>query len=123
MPRMPRIACQTTFFLFPILIIPVLDMESPQRDPRPPTLPTTIQAGPDATHDEPAYHLPILRMDALLISPELLLLRPPTISRHHPSMLVLTSCLNSHPGRPYLSVLCTTLGQITRNRAGPYFTT
>ena len=87
---MARVARQTTFFLFPILIIPVLDMESPQRDPRPPTLPTTIQAGPDATHYEPAYHLPILRMYALLISPELRILRHPTISRHHPSMLVLT---------------------------------
>ena len=63
-----RIARQTTFFLFPILIIPVLDMESPQRDPRPPTLPTTIQAGPDSTHDELAYHLLILRMDAIQIS-------------------------------------------------------
>ena len=36
---MNRIAHQTTFFLFPILIIPVLDMESPQRDPRPPPYP------------------------------------------------------------------------------------
>ena len=65
-----RIARQTTFFLFPILIIPVLDMESPQRDPRPPTLPTTIQACPDSTHEEPDYHLPIWRMDTLLISPQ-----------------------------------------------------
>ena len=66
MTRIARVACiarQTTFFLFPILIIPVLDMESPQRDPRPPTLPTTIQAGPDATHAETDYHLPILRPD------------------------------------------------------------
>ena len=123
MPRMPRIACQTTFFLFPILIIPVLDMESPQRDPRPPTLPTTIQAGPDATHYGPAYHLPILRMDALLISPELLLLRHPTISIHHPSLFVLTSCWNSHPGRPYLAVLGITLCTITSHREGPYCTT
>ena len=68
MPRMPRIARQTTFFLFPILIIPVLDMESPQRDPRPPTLPATIQAGPDVTHDDPAYNLLILHMDAIQIS-------------------------------------------------------
>ena len=120
---MACVARQTTFFLFPILIIPVLDMESPQRDPRPPTLPTTIQAGPDATHYGPAYHLPILRPDAIQISPELRFMRHPTITWHHPFMLVLTSCLNSHPGRPYLDVLCTTLGQITRNRAGPYFTT
>ena len=35
---MACVARQTTFFLFPILIIPVLDMESPQRDPRPPHL-------------------------------------------------------------------------------------
>ena len=41
---MNRIARQTTFFLFPILIIPVLDMESPQRDPRPP---------------HPTYHHPV----------------------------------------------------------------
>ena len=123
MPRMPRIARQTIFFLFPILIIPVLDMESPQRDPRPPTLPTTIQAGPDATHDEPAYHLPILRMDALLISPELLLLRHPTISRHHPSMLVLTLSRYAHTGWPYLAVLVAVLGPHTRHRAGQYCTT
>ena len=32
---MTCVARQTTFFPFPILIIPVLDMESPQRDPRP----------------------------------------------------------------------------------------
>ena len=80
-------------------------MESPQRDQRPPTLPTTIQAGPDATHDEPAYHLPILRMYALLISPELRLLRHPTISRHHPSMLVLTLSRYARTGWPYLAVL------------------
>ena len=36
MPRLPYVARQTTFFLLPILIIPVLGMESPQRDPRPP---------------------------------------------------------------------------------------
>ena len=69
MPLMAHVARQTTFFLFPILIIPVLDMESPQRDPWHPTLPTTIHAGPDSTHDEPAYHLMILRMNTLLISP------------------------------------------------------
>lgn len=63
-------------FLFPILIIPVLDMESPQRDPRPTTLPTTIQAGPDSTHDELAYHLPILHMDAIPISPRISLYAP-----------------------------------------------
>ena len=122
MPRMPRIACQTTFFLFPILIIPVLGMESPQRDPRPPTLPTT-RAGPDATHDEPAYHLPILRMDALLISPELRFMRHPTISRHHPSMLVLTLSRYAHTGWPYLAVLVAVLGPHTRHRAGQYCTT
>lgn len=65
-------------------------MESPQRDPGPPTLPTTIHAGPDSMHAETDYHLPILRMYALLISPELRILRHPTISRHHPSMPVLT---------------------------------
>ena len=66
---MNRIAHQTTFFLFPILIIPVLDMESPQRNPWPPTLPTTIQEGPDVVHAETDYHLLILRMDAIQISP------------------------------------------------------
>ena len=72
---MVRIARQTTFFLFPILIIPVLDMESPQRDPLPPyptlyppTLPTTIHAGPDPTHDESAYHILILHVDDIPIS-------------------------------------------------------
>ena len=121
---MVRVARQTTFFLFPILIIPVLDMESPQRDPRPPhTLPTTIQAGPDATHYGPAYHLPILRMYALLISPELRILRHPTISRHHPSMLVLTLSRYAHTGWPYLAVLVAVLGPHTRHRAGQYFGT
>ena len=43
-------------------------MESPQRDPRPPTLPTTIQSGPDATHAETDYHLLILRKDTFQIS-------------------------------------------------------
>ena len=76
MPRIPRVAHQTTFFLFPILIIPVPDMESPQRDPRPPTLPTAIQVGPDATHDERAYHIPILRLNSLRISPRIALYTP-----------------------------------------------
>ena len=99
-------------------------MESPQRDPRPPpTLPTTIQAGPDATHYGPAYHLPILRMYALLISPELRFMRHPTISRHHPSMPFLTSCRDAHPGIPYLAVLGAVLGPITLHRAGQYCTT
>ena len=98
-------------------------MESPQRDPRPPTLPTNIQAGPDATHDEPAYHLLILRMYAIQISTELHYIRHPTISRHHPFILVLTSRRDAHPGMPYLAVLGTTLGPITRHIAGQYFTT
>ena len=120
---MACVARQTTFFLFPILIIPVLDMESPQRDPRPPTLPTNIQVGPDATHDDADYHLLILRLYALQISPELRFMRHPTISRHHPSMLVLTSCRDAHPGRPYLAVHCIELGQITSNIAGQYCST
>ena len=95
MPRIPRVARQTTFFLFPILIIPVLDMESPQRDPWPPTPPTTIQEGHDATHDESAYPLLILCLDALKMSPELLWMRHPNISRHHPYLPVLASCRNS----------------------------
>lgn len=103
MPRMAHVARQTTFFLFPILIIPVLGMESPQRDPRPPTLPTTIQVGPDATHDETDYHLMILRMDAIQISPELLCLRHPTLYRHHPYMPAMTSCKGC-PFRKALSV-------------------
>ena len=117
---MVRIARQTTFFRFPILIIPVLDMESPQRDPRPPTLPTTIQAGPDSTHDEPAYHILILRLDALLISPELRYMRHHTLYRHHPYMPAMTSCRDAHPGMPYLAVPVTTLGLITRHKEGPY---
>ena len=98
-------------------------MESPQRDPRPPTLPTTIQAGPDATHDESAYPLLILRPDAIQISPELRILRHPTISRHHPSMLVLTLSRYAHTGWPYLAALGTTLGHITSNIAGQYCAT
>ena len=101
---MACVARQTTFFLFPILIIPVLDMQSPQRDPRPPTLPTTIHAGPDSMHAETDYHLPILRMDTLLISPELRILRHPTISRHHPSLPFLTLSRYAHTGCPYLAV-------------------
>ena len=120
---MACVARQTTFFLFPILIIPVLDMESPQRDPRPPTLPTTIQAGPDSMHAETDYHLLILRPDVLLISPELRILRHPTISRHHPSMLVLTLSSYAHTGWPYLAVLGAVLGPITLHIAGPYCTT
>ena len=115
MPRLPYVARQTTFFLFPILIIPVLDMESPQRDPRtpPPTIPTT-QAGPDATHDELAYHLPILRLYALQISPELRFMSHPTISRHHPYLLVMILSRDAHPGRPYLAVLrCIDTDRIT----------
>ena len=108
---------------FPILIIPVLGMESPQRDPRPPTLPTTTQACPEATSEEPAYNLLILRRDDIQISPELRCIRHPTISRHHPSMLFLTSCWNSHPGRSYLAILSITLGLITHHRAGQYFAT
>ena len=118
-----RVARQTIFFLFPILIIPVLDMESPQRDPRPPTLPTTIQACPEATSEEPAYNLLILRRDDIKISPELRCMHHSTISRHHPSMLVPTSCWNRHPGRPYLAILGITLGPITNHRAEQYFTT
>ena len=123
MPRMPRIARQTPFFLFPILIIPVLGMESPRRDPCPPTPPATIQACPDTTHGEPAYHLLILRLDAIQISTELRFMRHPTISRHHPSMLVLTLSRYAHTGWPYLAVLVAVLGPHTRHRAGQYCTT
>ena len=98
-------------------------MESPQRDPRPPTLPTTIQVGPDATHDESAYHILISRMDAIQIPPELRYMLHSTISRHHQSILVLTSCRYAHTGWPYLAVLGTTLGPITRHREGQYCTT
>ena len=98
-------------------------MESPQRDPRPPTLPATIQAGPDATHDESAYPLLILRPDAIQISPELRFMRHPTISRHHPSLPFLASCRYAHPGIPYLAVLGAVLGPITLHIAGPYCTT
>ena len=88
----------------------------------PPTIPTT-QAGPDATHDELAYHLPILRLDALQISPELRFMSHPTISRHHPYLLVMILSRDAHPGRPYLAVPGTTLGPITSHTEGPYCTT
>ena len=98
-------------------------MESPQRDPRPPTLPTTIQAGPDSMHAETDYHLLILRPDALQISPELRFMRHPTISRHHPYLLVLILSRDAHLGRPYLSVQVIVLGPITSNIAGQYCAT
>lgn len=98
-------------------------MESPQRDPRPHTPPTTIQAGFDTTHDETDYHLLILRRDAIQIPPELLLMRHPTISMHHPFMPVLTPFQNSHPGSPYRAVLSITLCKITRHTEGQYCTT
>ena len=106
-------------------------MESPQRDPRPHTLPTTIQEGPDSMHAETDYHLPILRMgtllilcpDALQISPELRFMRHPTISRHHPYLLVLILSRDAHLGRPYLSVQVIVLGPITSNIAGQYCAT
>ena len=66
------------------------------KGPMPPTPPTTIQEGHDATHDESAYPLLILCPDALKMSPELLWMRHPNISRHHPYLLVLASCWNSH---------------------------
>ena len=126
MVRIARVACiarQTSFSLFPILIIPVLDMESPQRDPRPPHPTPTIQAGPDTTHGNTDYHLLILRMDAIQISPELRYFRHPTLYQHHTYMLALTSCRDAHLGMPYLAVLGTTLGPITRHIAGQYCTT
>ena len=98
-------------------------MESPQGDPRAPTPPTTIQVGPDATHDESAYHILISRMDAIQISPELRYMLHSTISRHHPSMLVLTSIRDAHSGRSYLAILSITLGPITLHIAGQYCTT
>lgn len=57
---MVRIARQTTFFLFPILIIPVLGMESSRRDPRPP----------------PPYPPPSMQV----LTPRMT--SPPTISRY-----------------------------------------
>ena len=95
-------------------------MESPQRDPRPPTLPTTIQEGPDSMHAETDYHLPILRMGTLLISPELRFLRHPTIYGHHPYLLILILSRDAHLGRPYLSVQVIVLGPITSDIAGQY---
>ena len=98
-------------------------MESPQRDPRPPTLPTTIQEGPDSMHAATDYHILILRPDALQISPELRFMRHPTISRHHPYLLVLILSRDAHLGRPYLSVQVIVLGPITSNIAGQYCAT
>ena len=125
---MVRIARQTTFFLFPILIIPVLGMESPQRDPRPPTLPTTIQAGPDATHDESAYPLLILRPDAIQISPELRILTSPDITHtcwswHHAGIAIrkALSGRNCHHIRPaYSTHSRTVLCHIDMGRITPY---
>lgn len=55
--------------------------------------------------------------------PELRYMRHPTLYQHHPYVLVLTSRMDAHSGRPYLAVLGTTLCPITRHRAGQYFTT
>ena len=98
-------------------------MESPQRDPRPPTLPTTIQEGPDSMHDDADYHLLTLRLYAIQISPELRFLRHPTISGHHPYLLVLILSRDAHLGRPYLSAQVIVLGPITSNIAGQYCAT
>ena len=88
------------------------------RGPKTPHPTPTIQACPDATPEEPAYNLQILRRDDIQISPELRCLRQPTISIHHPSRHVLTSCRDAHSGRSYLAILSITLGLITHNRAG-----
>ena len=74
--------------------------ESSKGPMTPPTPPTTIQEGHDATHDESAYPLLILCLDALKMSPELLWMRHPNISRHHPYLLVPASCWNSHQEGP-----------------------
>ena len=64
-------------------------MESPQRDPWHPTLPTTIREGPDATHDETDYHLLIFRLYYIKISPRIALYAP----SYHPH----TSPIHSGP--------------------------
>ena len=97
--------------------------ESSKGPKTPPTLPTTIQEGPDATHDETDYHLLILRPYAIQIPPELRFMHHTTISRHHPYLLVLASRSDAHSGRPYRAVICTTLCQITQHREGQYFAT
>ena len=72
---MACVARQTTFFLFPILIIPVLDMESPQRDPRPPH-PTHHHPGRSWRHT----------LRACLPSPDIAHVRSPDIPRiAHPA--------------------------------------
>ena len=110
---MACIARQTSFFLFPILIIPVLDMESPQRDPLPPTLPTTIQAGPDSTHAETDYLLLILRMDAIQISPR--------IAPDAPSYHLQTSPIPAGPGIAQGSTSRKALSGRTGHRIRPYY--
>lgn len=98
-------------------------MESPQRDPRPTTLPTTSQEGPGSTPYEPAYHIPILRMGTLHTSPIIALKAssyPILASPIHAGPDIMLGCPS---GRPYLAVLGTTLGLITRHRAGQYCTT
>ena len=124
MPRMAHVARQTTFFLFPhINNSRPRHGESSKGPKTPPTLPTTIQAGPDSTHDDADYHLLILRSDAIQISPELPWMRHPTLSWHHTYLLVLILSMDAHLGRPYLAVICATLGPITRHTAGQYFAT
>ena len=121
---MVRVARQTTFFLFPHINNSRPRYGESSKGPKtPPTLPTTIQEGPDATHDESAYPLLILCLDSLKMSPELLCLRHPTISIHHPSLLVLILSRDAHLGRPYLSVQVIVLGPITSNIAGQYCAT
>lgn len=134
MPRMPRISCMDCAYMsacsasndllsFPHINNSRTRYGESSKGPKTPHPTPTIQACPETTSEEPAYHLLILRMDAIQISPELRCMRHPTISRHHPSMLVLTSSRDAHSGRPYLAILSITLGPITLHIAGQYCTT
>ena len=134
MPRMPRVSCMDCAYMsacsasndllsFPHINNSRTRYGESSKGPKTPHPTPTIQACPESTSEEPAYNPMILRMDAIQISQELSCMLHPTISRHHPSMLVLTSCWNSHQGRPYLAVLSITLGLITLHIAVLYCAT
>ena len=90
-------------------------MESPQRDPWHPTLPTTIREGPDATHDETDYHLLIFRLYYIKISPR--------IALYAPSYHLQTSHIHACPGILQVWPFGKALSGRTWHHIRPYYAT
>ena len=93
------------------------------KGPKTPHHTATIQAGPDSTHEEPDYYLPILRMYAIQISPELRYMHHPTLYQHHPYMLALTSCIGAVqecPIWPYLALHYALLRDTEQDSTSPH---